>query len=263
MSYYVFRLDSFLVRVPRNKPEDDDVVTFNVKVNQVDRGHGSQIFFGMRSSPTPVPVAVLAPNNARNMNRFWEIGPIEIRPTDAVHIVYSATNIQDFRDLGLQTQQQDEIELKILNTLVSSGVGTIGGPVGALAGFVIGLFSDFVGSILGYEAPSRCNGIVFADEVLFTGGALQELSLSSLPPPMYGTPLQPGVRFTRSYTDELSHNSACGDIALTDVIFSILKPVVVSVRSLLVSRFPNSMPEHGLRSVGISGSLKMALDIIH
>ena len=61
MAFYAFRLDKIHVLNPRGKIGDDDVVTFNVFVNQIDRGHGAGFFTDLTAGAV-VGAAAAPPN---------------------------------------------------------------------------------------------------------------------------------------------------------------------------------------------------------
>ena len=99
MPFYAFRLDQIKILQTRAKSLDDDVVTFTVFVNNVDRGHQASFF------PACSPGAVLGSRLG------WIFGPFELALNDLVAVVYSGTNTSDSQ---LNFSQQDQIEVKIL-----------------------------------------------------------------------------------------------------------------------------------------------------
>ncbi len=67
MGFYIFRLDRIHVKHRRGVIPDDDVVTFSVFVNQLDRGHGTGTFHAMVAS-ADVPANAVPPQNRMNMD---------------------------------------------------------------------------------------------------------------------------------------------------------------------------------------------------
>src|SRR6516162_8065517 len=156
MSFYMFRLERIHPITIRGRIPDDDIITFTVLVNQLERGRGAALFpdigAGGSFSPSAVP-----PGNGRNIDPEWNIGPFEIAPGDLVAVTYTGTNTSDDHNITLDTALQDKIEIKILDTIVTTAAGgvggLVGGEVGSLVGSVIGgilgVIGDPVGTILG------------------------------------------------------------------------------------------------------------------
>lgn len=216
---YVFKLREILSHKPRDDLQDTNVVTFSVLVNQIDRGHGTCTFSPLFKN-TQFPAALCPPNNRFNINKSWEVGPLELQPGDVVNVVYTGTNIADSQSITLQTADQDKIELKILDAIVSGAVGTIGGPVGSIVGGILGLIGDPVGTIIGFEPTGPCNGPVFSDSRTFTGAGLDGMAMA----PLAGQGNRLGTSFTFSYTDEASHPAEhCGAVANTSITFDIFR----------------------------------------
>lgn len=246
MKYFAFRLDWVFAKNPRGKVLDNDVVTFNTLVNQIDRGHGAGLFVLQGTGKLPgTPASAVIPNVKNGMSNDWIIGPVEISSGDSIQIAYSGTNISD-SDLDLSGQA--EIELKILNAIVVAAAGAVGGAVGAAIGAVLNTLGDPVGMLLGYKPQGPCNGPVFSDSVEFNGAGLDGLifqkptihnSFTSLPRALE-------VSFTRSYTDELTHNEkVCGAVAHTDITFSVLQVPDISLKYYMHRVFP-SLKKNGL-----------------
>jgi hypothetical protein len=258
MPFYAFRLDTIHVLNPRGKIPDDDVVTFNVFVNQIDRGHGTGFFTDLGAGSV-IGAAAVTPNNRLNMGVDWIVGPLELAPTDGVSIVYSGMNTSDNDNISLDTQQQDQIELGILNAILTGAVGAIpiAGP--AIAG-VLGAIGDPVGKFLGYSPQGPCNGLVFSDSVQLTGGGLATLPYQ---PDTSFQPLPPATAasFTRAYDDSATHNDAvCGEVAHTQITFSVLQLPWVSVRGMAQRLFPAANLTQGLRhATGSTASSLRAL----
>jgi hypothetical protein len=252
MAFYAFKLSRINVINPRARTVDNDIVTFTVLVNQLDRGRGSGFFPAMGKNSNIAAAAVNTTNRTGRMGKDWIVGPLEISPGDIIHLIYSGTNTSDG---DLSQIERDKIELKILDSIVSAAVGAIGGAIGAAIGTALGYISDPVGTILGYEPYGPCNGLVFSDTIEFSGSGLATLPFRPPPPQhvqigdvgearLHGALEAP---FTRSYTDEATHNSDnCGGIAHTDITFAVLQLPVVSLRDC-APRFFNRYLDHGVR----------------
>lgn len=109
--------------------------------------------------------------------------------------------------------------------------------------------------MIGFQEQGPCNGPVFSDAVPFTGSGLDGL----------GSP----TTFTRSYTDAATHDTGrCGDIAETDVVFSVWRVPFVSVKQSVMDRFPPRYPGQygpGRRQYGKPGttvSIKSVLGVL-
>lgn len=253
MPFYAFKLGKIHVITPRGRIPDNDIVTFSVFVNQVDRGHGSGFIPALGKGSTVPVAAVKARNRNGSMSTDWIIGPLEIAPGDLIHMVFSGTNTSDSQ---IDLSGQAEIEIKILNKIVGAAVGAVGGPIGSAIGAALSLLGDPVGTILGFEPQGPCNGLVFSDTVEFTGTGLD--SLAFRPPEgenaFVSLPKATEFSFTRSYTDEKDHNSEnCGDIARTEITFSILRVPSISVRFYL-NRFFDADLRQGVRRLAAPGS---------
>ncbi|MDY0883574.1 hypothetical protein ACFPL7_11500 [Dongia soli] len=257
MGFYVFKLDQIHVKNNRGKIPDTDLVTFSVFVDQVDRGHGTGTFPGLGPSAHSTPANAVRPNNKANMDNDWDIGPLEIDPGSSVHVVYTATNISDAELTSLTRKQQDEIELKLLGAIATAAIAALSGgsslagegiaaAVGKGVAAALGAITDPVAWFIGYAPQGPCNGPVFSDAVQFNGSGLDNLAMAPLPLNPHITPRRPQyflISFTRSYTDEATHDKQiCGDIAETDVTFSILRMSFISVRWALNDRLPARFP---------------------
>jgi len=264
MGFYLFKLDRVLVRRRRGNIPDSDIVTFHILVNNVDRGHGSGLLPAVANNSTHLlddrgtdsgDYAYPA-KNLLNMTRSWVAGPFEIRPTDGVAVVYSGVNTSDSGLSSLPHQDRDRLQLDILNKVTRIAVGAL---LGAGLGEVIGrafseafnrYFSDPIGDLIGYAPQGPCNGPIFSDVVHFTGSGLDQSQFVPRPSSTF-----PAVSFTRSYTDEATHNrDICGDIAETDVTFSVFRVPFISLNYWMSSRFPGRAPSAGLRQLGRPGT---------
>ena len=254
MAFYEFRLDRIDVRFQRGKIPDNDLVTFGVFINQVDRGHGVGNFTDVITGAS-VPASGVQPESRVNMSKQWIIGPLEVASGDGVSVVYTGMNLSDTPG-GLNAQQQSDVELKILDSVTSAVVGAAGlGLVGSALASALGFLGDPIGKLLGVSKQFPCNGLVFSDGVPFTGAGLESLFTTS------STPNADEVAFTKSYTDEATHDQGtCGRIAETDVTFSVLRVPSVSILSQLERVFGDRLDlKKGLRQFASTPSPSISL----
>jgi hypothetical protein len=254
MPFFAFKLSKLHITTPRGKIPDNDIVTFNVFVNQVDRGHGSGLFPALAAGSTVPLAAVKANHRSGSMSQDWIVGPLEIAPGDIIHLVYSGTNTSDSQ---IDLSGIAEIEIKILNKIVGAAVGAVGGLVGSAIGGALGAIGDPVGTLLGFQPQGPCNGLVFSNTVEFSGAGLSSLPFSPPTPEggfLASLPQATEASFTRSSTDELTHDSSiCGDIARTEVTFSVLQVPSVSVR-FYANRIFRANLRNGLRPLAAPGA---------
>lgn len=254
MSFYAFRLDTITCKNPRGKIPDSDIVTFSVFRNQVECGRGAGFFPDMAAPGAGftgnVPAQAVTPDIRSGMSKDWIIGPLEIAPGDLIQVVYSGSNTSDSE--ALDGQDQAKIELKLLDAITSAVVGAVGGPVGSAVTTVLGLIGDPVGRFLGFTPQGPCNGLVFSDTIEFSGAGLDRLPFEP-PTVSHSSSSPPGaseVSFTHSYTDEATHDSAtCGEIAHTEVSFSVLHMPSLSVAYWAKELFPGVILRHGLKQL--------------
>jgi hypothetical protein len=273
VSFYLFRLETIGISRKRGNIPDNDVITFTVMINQVDRGHGSGFFPAMVDDTVAYTYDITEdglpayPAKSRlNMSQDWQIGPLEVAPSDNIGVVYTGTNTSDSNLSSLGTQKQDELELKILDIVAKKFVGLFAG-----AGFGDDLgsafsrefdkaFKDPVGELIGYQQQGPCNGPVFAGVVPFRGSDLDNLVVAPLtynyfpgtPYPETRTSEYPGIRFTNHYTDASTHDTTvCGAaVAETDVTFSVCRLAYISVKTWTPRRFLSPSLDTGLRKLG-------------
>lgn len=272
MGFYLFRLERLDIKHKRGNVPDDDVITFTVMINQVDRGHGSGYFPAMVAGTaaytydiTPDGLPAYPASNRVNMSGDWQIGPLETAPSDDVTVISTGTNTSDSGLASLGTQKQDELELKILDTVAKKFVGLIAGAgLGEALGSAFSsafdrAFEDPVGDLIGYHRQGPCNGPVFAGAVPFRGSDLDNLAVGPLTYDYFpGTPYPetrisvfPGTRFTNSYTDAATHDTGvCGTVAETDVTFSVCRLPYISVKTWAPRRFPDASLRTGIRKLG-------------
>jgi hypothetical protein len=266
MPFFAFRLDRLHILNQRGKSLDKDVVTFTVIVNQIERARAAATIPGLATGTVlPISGGVVAGPVGGSIaaDVDWVAGPFELASDDNVSVIYSGTNVSD-DPIDLNDSQQQEIEVKILDTIASAGAGAVGGLTGAVLSGVLGAIGDPIGKFLGFKPEGPCNGLVFSDKIDFEGGALPRLPFQPnggllsgsgvIPIPVSGPPLQLDIlmsQFTRPYTDEATHNtSVCGDVAHTEVTFSVLEVPWVSVRAQLFRLFPSTF----VASVGVRKS---------
>jgi len=276
MSFYEFRFEKFHAIHKRGNIPDSDLVTFTVMINQIDRGHGSALFNVVTtnsvqstddvSADTPMYPAYPA-RNALNMDVGWTTGPFETAPNDEVVVIYSGTNTSDSSLASLPNQDQDELELKILNAIAKKGVAVVlGAGIGEELGSAFSeafkeIFEDPIGDLIGYSRQGPCNGPVFSDARRLTGAELDNLNVGPLASDI-GPYRYPGVRFTNHYTDEATHDSdVCGNVAETDVTYSLFRLPYVSVKDLMSRRFGGRTSLRSIRETESAFSVKRALGI--
>jgi hypothetical protein len=264
MSFYEFRFERFQVLHKRGIINDQDLVTFTILINGMDRGHGSVLFSVVSSNSVHSVDDIAADSwyraypagNTLNMTSGWVTGPFEIAPDDDVVVIFTGTNTSDSSLSSLPHQDEDELELKILNQIAKKGVALVSGVgLGEELGNLFSeafekIFEDPVGDLIGYSRQGPCNGPVFSDAIRFTGHDLDHLDAQQLSPnpPATGSYRNPGVRFTRHYTDEATHDeSICGHFADTDVTWALFRSPYVSVKDLIDWRFRGMSPSAGLR----------------
>jgi hypothetical protein len=255
MGFYLFKLDRILVRRRRGNIPDHDVITFHIFINKLDRGHGSGVIPAVANNSSHLmddrsPGYYAYPaRNLLNMAEHWTAGPFEIAEADDVSVVYTGTNLSDSGLSSLPHQEEQRTELDMLNYASRIAVGAL---AGAGVGEVLGrLFSaafdefidDPIGDLIDYEEQGPCNGPVFSDAIQFSGTALDQLPMTSLPQFLW-----PVISFTRSYSDAETHDTdICGDVAETDVTFSAFRLPYISLKYWMSSRFSGRAPSAGLR----------------
>ncbi|MDB5546543.1 MAG: hypothetical protein JWO64_3692 [Hyphomicrobiales bacterium] len=264
MGAFAFRLDSLHHTNIRSRNTDVDLVTFAVLVNQVDRGHGAGTFPAWAGMTTPTnpagPPYGVAPDSRSGMALDWTIGPFELEHDDVVHVLYAGVNTSD---ASLSDQDAERLELDIVNRGVEAAASAPGGLIGELFSQGLGFISDPVGWLIGWQRQGPCNGLVFADAVEFTGGGLENLSFSKT---SFSLPNTMETQITKfNYTDEATHNHAnCGDIAQTDVSFSILKVTEpFSVKTWVSHAHPSANLKNGLQALEPNASSLRLKKVMH
>jgi hypothetical protein len=284
MSFYEFRFEEFQAIHKRGNVLDDDLITFTILINQVDRGHGSGLFVSVYTNSFHstddfsflTSVYAHPAGHTLNMGEDWTAGPFEIAPADDIIIIYTGVNTSD--SSLANSPAQERLELDILNQVAKKGIGLVAGVgLGVELGELFSdafneLIADPVGDLLDWHANGPCNGLVFSDAVRFSGRELDDLAMGPLthtlnPRTSYAQTANygcPGIRFTKRYTDAASHNTdICGHVAETDVTFSLFRLPYVSVKNLMGRRFPDY--HSSLRSVrppGSAFSLKRVLGVL-
>jgi hypothetical protein len=256
MPYYAFMLDDLNVKFQRGQIPDDDVVTFQVFVNQVVRAQHASTFTNIVSG-TQLPVT-----RSTGIPADWgafALGPIWVNDGDGITVVYTGSNVSDSPPDSFAP-----IEIKLLDALVTAVVSAAGiGLIGAAIGGALGAIGDPVGKFLGYKPQGPCNGSIFHDTVNFTGAGLAALPYAPLGASDYRI-----SSFTRPYTDAETHNSdICGHIAETDVSFAVVSLPYISVSEWTMKNNPNNARfiRNGLRLFMPPGktSVREAVGAVH
>ncbi len=282
MSFYLFRLETIEVVHKRGKIPDDDIVTFSVMIDQRDRGHGSGFFPAMVDGTeartwdiTPDGFQAYPAKHTFNMSSDWQIGPLETSSADSVDVVYTGTNMSDYGLSSLDTKKQDDMEVKILDTVAKKFVGLVAGA--GLGEGLGGLFSDTfdkafedpVGELIGYRQLGPCNGPVFSGVMPFRGSKLDSMAVGPLTYVYYpGTPYPetrttpfPGARFTiTGLTDQATHDTnICGELAVTDVTFSVSRVPYISLDYWFKIKFQGVNVATGLRQAAPPGTATISI----
>lgn len=221
MALFAFRLDMLHVLVKRGVLTDSDVVTFAVLVNKRERGAGAGLFPALANG-SQVPTAAVTMTSRRGSALKWIIGPFELQPDDVVDVIYTVTNTSDSQ---ISDQDAERLQLKIMDVILITAIGAIGGPIGAAVGTVLGAITDPVATFLGWEPRGPCNGLVLADSLAFTGAALGQLDFgpASVTNSFNSLPHAMEFSMTKAYTDEATHNTEiCGEVARTEMVVSVL-----------------------------------------
>src|SRR5262245_17189718 len=137
MNFYLFKLERIDVITPRSHL-DDDVVTFQVRLNGSPAGQAAGLFVSMKGGAKVPPFLVPAKHRI-NANRNWDIGPFEIGPTDVIEVMFSGTNVSDDNSITAQTEAQDKLELQILGKIFSAIGGVFTGS--AILGLIGGILT--------------------------------------------------------------------------------------------------------------------------
>src|SRR5690349_2493511 len=134
MGFYLFRLETVKFDWKRGNVPDDDIVTFSVMVNERDGGHGSGFFPAIADGTeahtwdiTPDGFPAYPAKHTFNMSSDWQAGPLETVPSDIVNVVVTGTNMSDYGLSSIDTKKQDDMEIKILDTVAKKFVGLISG----------------------------------------------------------------------------------------------------------------------------------------
>jgi hypothetical protein len=234
MAYYSFHLDSITCHHPRSKVMDADIVTFMVSVGNQPHGalvgHPIGIAAGYTVPSSAIPIDKGGRFEPDVEGSVWLLGPIYVEDEDIVTVTCSGMNVSDVSDNDVAV---DKMELKILDAyytaLAGAWVGGVASTVEAVQAFLQnwgdflegvasagGFFSGLTEWALGYEPPTPCNGLVFQGSPFWTGHDLKKLPFASDPNSEFLK-----ASYTFSSDDSATHDKACGDIAHTDVTFSV------------------------------------------
>lgn len=229
MNRYAFILSQLEIGETRGKQNTDDyIVTFSVKINDVLRGSGSGRLVSLAKGAT---VPMQRPDRRDRMNSGWVIGPFELEEGDHVVVTITGTNIGD-SEWRISQEESEKLQMKILESVVTAAAGVLTGVIGATASGAISALLSPMSEFLGWEAPERCNGLVFADEIEFRLSQIERLSFVEELPNMR----MRNALVVRDYTDEATHDTEqCGAIARTRVTMRVREeygPVAVKVQAI-------------------------------
>jgi hypothetical protein len=259
MAFYAFRLNSLDIVNQRSSHDDmdDDLVTFQVLVNDVAYGEGAITYPDIRSGEL-VSLNNQPPTTRRHISPYWIAGPVEAKPTDSIRVVYTGTNQGDLRSEPDQTDQ-NKLETKALDVYYAAmigvaaeglGVAVIGAAFEAasadigkvldflgkgsdVVGSIVPVIEDPVGTALGKDGFPDCNGLVFLGETRFTGDELSRLPYGPQSPVLMSLP--GGSEWQNQpveLTDQAAHDTGkCGLVARTKVSFSVIRIDTVSLRN--------------------------------
>lgn len=165
MTRYAFMLSHLEIGETRGKQNTDDyLVTFSVTINDQVRGAGSGRFEVLARGATAYPPR---PDRRERMTRGWVLGPFELEPDDHVVLTVSGTNIGD-SEHRINQEESEKMQMKLLESVVSAGIGLFTGVIGAGVTGALSHFLTPVSKLLGWEAPERCNGLVFGEQIELT-----------------------------------------------------------------------------------------------
>jgi hypothetical protein len=229
MTRYAFMLSHLEIGETRGKQNTDDyLVTFSVTINDQVRGAGSGRFEVLARGATAYPPR---PDRRERMTRGWVLGPFELEPDDHVVLTVSGTNIGD-SEHRINQEESEKMQMKLLESVVSAGIGLFTGVIGAGVAGALSHFLTPVSKLLGWEAPERCNGLVFGEQIELTVPRVQRLNFSEDRP---NTQVRVAT-IVRDYTDEATHDTeACGAIARTRVVMKVREeygPVQVKIQAI-------------------------------
>jgi hypothetical protein len=249
--YYTFQLSRIHCIQNRSKlPNDIDILTFGVLLNQRDQGHGAAVVPIFRDSmlnPDEINESSRANGygptfSADHMARSWMIGPTEVRDGDGIDIVVTATNTSDSQLPTADQQKIERMELDALNVYYSwllgefvSSLGLsviaeyIGSSIGQAGSAIASFLADPVGKLLGWEPQGPCNGLVLGDKISLPSRAIEALDWAPDPYPWATGPVEMAL-ITHSYDDSATHPEHCGAIAQTEVDVTIRRASTWSMR---------------------------------
>ena len=210
-AFYSFQLSRVHCIETRSRGNQDvTLISFGVLLNKQEQGRGTSLapmWIGTVLEKEDIGKAATIngyPTSRVNMRKNWTIGPTEVREHDRIDIVLTGTNTNESQLPTADREKFDEWTIKALNIYYSwllgnfaSGLGLgpvaewIGPPAAAISKFL----TDPIGTVLGYEAPARCNGLVFAGSMVFTTAELDNLDYIEEEATMYDAriPVQTAV----------------------------------------------------------------------
>ena len=296
MAFYAFRLNSLDIVNQRSSHDDmdDDLLTFQVLVNDAEQGAGAITYPAIRSGDQ-ISLNNQFPTTRRHVSPYWIVGPVEAKPTDSIRVAYTGTNQGDLTSEPDQADQ-DRLETKALDVYFAAMLGTAGeslgaaaigaafeaasGPIGKVFDYlgkgsdiiasVVPFIDDPIGAALGKDGFPDCNGLVFAGETRFTGDELSRLPYGPQSSLLVSLPdATEWQNLPVEMTDQAAHDTAkCGAVARTKVSFSVLRIETVSLRTYARLTFAQdgAAIEGGLRPFVASNqthSLRKLLRLTH
>lgn len=259
MNRYAFVLSQLEIGETRGKQNTDDyLVTWSVKINEQHRGSGSGRFEVLTKGAV---VPAIRADTRDRMSGGWTLGPFELEPEDTVVLTVTGTNIGD-SEFRIDQEASEKLQIKMLEGVLSAAAGALTGIAGTVVTGLLSWVTNPVSTLLGWEAPERCNGLVFAGEIPFS---LEQLEQLDYPEDRTLTQVRVAT-ITRDYTDEATHDTAaCGAIARTRVYVSIHEEYgPLSVKSQAIRANQTIDVRRGLRQItggGDRATLKQLLNI--
>lgn len=279
--YYSFQLSRVHCIETRSRGNMDiTLISFGVMLNSREQGRGTSLapmWSGTATGGTvlrgeEISEAALAnghPTSSVNMHKNWTIGPLQIGDGDAVDILVTGTNTIESVLPSADQAVLDKWTIKALNAYYSWLLGKFASGLGLepameyiapTAGTAIAEFlNDPVGTLLGYDPPGMCNGLVFADSMHFSAAELSELEYTPETATMYSVviPVDRAV-LSRRYTNTGYHDTGkCGPVAQTGIDVTVRRYPYWSWRFFLPGKHRASIAFPGAKSIRAGAKLRL------